>query len=221
MAADFTEIDILLTRTDKVLAGETPLSKSRSHLVYDPDVDESENEDALPDVVKGVSHRPAIAVAAVAPNAWLNLIFYTQLPWLGLTMAASILRARGVTSHLLPLAAGFKKSKFRPQGREGVLEKLQGFCQVLEETVEIANKDLERLILARELMNRVADKCRSNSKLPELVDLFLSRPLVTVPLGAKVLKVTPKAVDLMLLQLGGALPRELTGRRRYRAWGIV
>jgi hypothetical protein len=54
-----------------------------------------------------------------------------------------------------------------------------------------------------------------------LVDLFLSRPLVTVPLGAKLLKVTPKAVDLMLAQLGGALPRELTGRTRYRAWGIV
>jgi hypothetical protein len=146
---------------------------------------------------------------------------YTRQPWLGLTMAASILRARGVTNHLLPLAAGFKKSKFRPQGREGILEKLQGFCQVLEEAVEIANKDLERLVLAQQLMGRVADKCRSNSKLPELVDLFLSRPLVTVPLGAKLLKVTPKAVDLMLVQLGGALPRELTGRRRYRAWGIV
>jgi len=35
------------------------------------------------------------------------------------------------------------------------------------------------------------------------------------------LKVTPKALDLMLAQLGGALPRELTGRTRYRAWGIV
>ncbi len=69
-------------------------------------------------------------------------------------------------------------------------------------------------------MNRVTAKTRSNSKLPELVELFLSRPLVTVPLGAK-LKVTPKAVDLMLAQLGGALPRELTGRTRYRAWGIV
>ena len=55
---------------------------------------------------------------------------------------------------------------------------------MLEEAVEIANKDLEqRLILAQQLMNRVADKCRSNSSLPELVDLFLSRPLVTVPLA--------------------------------------
>jgi HTH DNA binding domain len=52
-------------------------------------------------------------------------------------------------------------------------------------------------------MNRVTDKCHANSKLPELVDLFLLRPLVTVPLGAKLLKVTPKAVDLMLVQLGG------------------
>jgi hypothetical protein len=86
--------------------------------------------------------------------------------------------------------------------------------------VAIGNRELERLILARELMNRVTDKCWSNSKLPEFVDLFLSRPLMTVPLGAKVLKATPKAVDLMLLQLGGALPRELTGRRRFGLGGL-
>jgi hypothetical protein len=41
-----------------------------------------------------------------------------------------------------------------------------------------------------------------------------------VCLGA-ILVPAPKAVDLMLTQLGGALPRELTGRTRYRAWGIV
>jgi hypothetical protein len=63
-------------------------------------------------------------------------------------MAASILRARGVTNHLLPLAAGFKKSKFRPQGREGAKEKLDGFCQVLEEALVIANNDLDRLFLS-------------------------------------------------------------------------
>jgi hypothetical protein len=57
--------------------------------------------------------------------------------------------------------------------------------------------------------------------LPGLVDLFLTRPLVMVPLAAKLLQVTLKAVDLMLAQLGGALPRKLTGRTRYRAWGVV
>jgi hypothetical protein len=198
-----------------------PLPKSRSHLVYDPDVDEAENEDAWLDVVKRVSHWPSVAAAAVAWDAWLDLNLYSRQPWLGLTMAASILRARGLTNHLLPLAAGFKQSKFRPQGREGTREKLEGFCQVINEALAIANKDLDRLILARELMKRVTRECRSNSKLPGLVELFLSRPLVTGPLAAKLLKVTPKAVDLMLAQLGGALPRELTGRTRYRAWGIV
>ena len=92
---------------------------------------------------------------------------------------------------------------------------------MLDEALSLAHKDLDRLVLARELMSRVTKECRSNSKLPDLVELFLSRPLVTMPLAAKLLKVTPKAVDLMLAQLGGALPRELTGRTRYRAWGIV
>jgi Protein of unknown function (DUF1612)/HTH DNA binding domain len=172
-------------------------------------------------VVKRTAHWPALAAAAIAWDAWLNLNLYTRQPWLGLIMAGAILRARGLTSHLLPLAAGFKQSKFRPQGREGALEKVEGFCTVVEEAVAIGTKDLERLILARELMHRVTRGCRANSKLPELVELFLSRPLVTVALAAKLLKVTPKAVDLMLIQLGGALPRELTGRSRYRAWGIV
>ncbi|MXQ13383.1 DUF1612 domain-containing protein [Microvirga makkahensis] len=219
--AHFAEIDALLERTDRVLAGETPLPRSRPHFVYDPDHDEAENEDLWLDVVKRTSHWPAVAAAAVAWNAWLDLNLYTRLPWLGLIVAAAILRARGLTSRLLPLAAGFKQSRFRPQGREGVLEKVEGFCAVVEEAVAIGNKDLDRLILARDLMSRVTAKCRSNSRLPDLVELFLSRPLVTVPLSAKLLKVTPKAVDLMLAQLGGALPRELTGRTRYRAWGIV
>ena len=91
-------------------------------------------------------------------------------------------------------------------GQRGAEEKLDGFCSVIEEALAVAGKDLDRLILVRELMSRVPARTRSNSKLPELVDLFLSRPLVTVPLAAKLLKVTPKAVDLMLAQLGGALP---------------
>ncbi len=86
---------------------------------------------------------------------------------------------------------------------------------MLEEALAIAHKDLDWLILGRELMSR--GTARTRSRLPELVDMFLSRPLVTVPLGAKLLKVTPKAIDLMPAQLGGALPRELTGRTRYRA----
>ncbi|HYP12600.1 MAG TPA: helix-turn-helix domain-containing protein [Bryobacteraceae bacterium] len=44
---------------------------------------------------------------------------------------------------------------------------------------------------------------------------------VPVRLGAKLLIVALKAADLMLGQLGGARPRELTDRCRFSAWGIV
>jgi hypothetical protein len=219
--AQFADIDALLVRTSKVLAGETPIRSTRSHLVYDPEIDEGANEDRWLDVVKRTAHWPTVAAAAIAWKAWLDLNLYPRQPWLGFIMTGCILRARGLTSHLLPLASGFRTSKFRPQGREKAAETVAGFCTIVEEAVAQGQKDIERLLLARETMDRVTRTCRSNSKLPELVNLFLSRPLVTVALGAKVLQVTPKAVDLMLVQLGGALPRELTGRRRYRAWGIV
>jgi Protein of unknown function (DUF1612)/HTH DNA binding domain len=160
--------------------------------------EEAQAEDLWLDVVQRTSHWPAVAAAATAWQARLDLNLYTRPPWLGLIMAATILRARGLTRHLLPLASGFKQSKFRPQGREGARERLKGFCQVLEEALGHATKDLARLILARELMSRVTATTRSNSRLPQLADLFLSRPLVTVPLAAKLLQVTPKAVDLKL-----------------------
>jgi hypothetical protein len=53
------------------------------------------------------------------------------------------------------------------------------------------------------------------------VQLFLSRPLVTVQLGAELLTVALEAVDLMLAQLGEARPLELTARCRFSACGVV
>lgn len=55
----------------------------------------------------------------------------------------------------------------------------------------------------------------------ELVELFVSSPLVTVQLASVRLNVSPQAIDAMMRELGGSLPRELTGRKRYRAWGIL
>ncbi|MGL4438872.1 MAG: helix-turn-helix domain-containing protein, partial [Bosea sp. (in: a-proteobacteria)] len=62
---------------------------------------------------------------------------------------------------------------------------------------------------------------RGNSRLKELVDLFMASPLVTVQMATDKLQVTPQAVEIMLKELGSSLPRELTGRKRYRAWGVI
>ena len=91
----------------------------------------------------------------------------------------------------------------------------------LTEAAAFAQADCDRLVLARELMLRKCENRRGNSKLAELVGLFVASPLVTVQLAAARLQVTPQAVEAMLKELGASLPRELTGRKRYRAWGIV
>jgi predicted transcriptional regulator len=70
-------------------------------------------------------------------------------------------------------------------------------------------------------MGRRCENRRGNSRLKELVDLFMASPLVTGQMATDNLKVTPQAVEVMLKELGPSLPRELTGRKRYRAWGIV
>ena len=114
----FADIDALLARTDQVLAGEMSLRAKRSHLVYDPEIDEGHNEDRWLDVVNRTATWPAIAAAAIAWDAWTAFEMYPRQPWLGLIVAAAILRARGLTGHLLPLVTGYRASHYRLQGRE-------------------------------------------------------------------------------------------------------
>jgi predicted transcriptional regulator len=57
-----------------------------------------------------------------------------------------------------------------------------------------------------------------SSKLPELVELVMAKPLVSAGMVAKTLEVTPQAARRIVLELG---LREITGRGRFRAWGVV
>jgi hypothetical protein len=59
---------------------------------------------------------------------------------------------------------------------------------------------------------------RSSSSLPALIDLVLARPVVSTGLIARELKITQRAVLNLISELG---IREMTGRGRYRAWGIL
>jgi predicted transcriptional regulator len=70
-----------------------------------------------------------------------------------------------------------------------------------------------RGLLVRKLAGR-----RRNSKLPALVDLVLARPLVSAGMIADELGVTPRAAQDLVAELG---LREMTGRGRYRAWGVL
>ena len=70
-------------------------------------------------------------------------------------------------------------------------------------------KEHDRLALARTLMERKLVGRRTSSKLPELVELVMARPLVSAGMVAKTLEVTPQAARRIVLELGLS---EMTGR---------
>ncbi len=59
---------------------------------------------------------------------------------------------------------------------------------------------------------------RANSRLSDLVELVLSRPLVSTAMIQDTLKVTKQGALNLVGELG---LREITGRGRFRAWGII
>jgi len=83
---------------------------------------------------------------------------------------------------------------------------------------ELGMKEHDRLVLARTLFERKLDGRRTSSKLPELVELVMAKPLVSAGMVAKTLEVTPQAARRIVLELG---LREMTGRGRFRAWGML
>ena len=68
-------------------------------------------------------------------------------------------------------------------------------------------------MMERKLVGR-----RTSSKLPELIGLVMAKPLVSAGMIAKDLGVTPRAALRIVDELG---LREMTGRGRFRAWGIM
>jgi hypothetical protein len=59
---------------------------------------------------------------------------------------------------------------------------------------------------------------RSNSRLPDLVELVLANPVVSTSMIVKELGTTPQGAMVLANQLE---LREMTGRGRFRAWGIL
>ncbi len=78
--------------------------------------------------------------------------------------------------------------------------------------------DHDRWLMARNLLARKLAGRRSTSRLPELLDYVLTRPIVSAGMIAEELGITPRAAQNLVAELG---LREATGRGRYRAWGIL
>ena len=216
--AELAAVDALLERSQRVLAGAAP-AREREPLLYDLDWNEGERLSDWRRVLDDTRSLPPLLAAALTLDAWWAIEALQHRPWLGPLLVAGVLRARGKARHHLPcLDLALRQVPRERRRARGQATRWVAFLEAVTSGAEQGLKDHDRWLLARGLMARKLAGRRKHSKLSALIDLVLARPLLSAGMISAELGVTPRAAQDLVAELG---LREMTGRGRYRAWGVL
>jgi Protein of unknown function (DUF1612)/HTH DNA binding domain len=219
LAGELAALDRALAKSNQVLVGSEAAAKPlRDWFVYDPDGEE-ERLEAWRSAALASSSDPPCLAAALLWDVWEQDPPLERQAWVGNLLVPAFFRARLKTrSHLFTLSSALRlipREKRRSPSRAA---RLAVFLEAVAAGAEAFMKDHDRLLLIRQSFESRLEKRRGNSKLPALVKFMMARPIASAGMIAAALGVTPRAAQDMVKELG---LREMTGRGRYRAWGIL
>ncbi|MEI5680691.1 RHE_PE00001 family protein [Mesorhizobium sp. CCNWLW179-1] len=226
LSPELAEIDEVLARTNWLVDGDPsgaqmvrkPEVSVGELLIRDPEWDETGRIAEWLDLVKKVERLPATLAAAVLWDAWEHLEPLQRQHWLGQVLLADFLRARGkVRSHLVAFSVGLREIPRERRRAQDRTTRLVAYLEAMSAAAAAGTKDIDRLTLAKRQLKRRTVARRSTSSLPIAIDLLLSRPIVSAHMIAKAARITPRGALNLVEELN---VREITGRGRYRAWGI-
>ncbi|MFQ0815209.1 hypothetical protein AVM02_01580 [Brucella anthropi] len=217
------DIDNLLARTDALLKGAAAdksrrQTAARDALLYDDDWDEDARLQEWQDCLAATRHLPPLMRAALIHDAWFSLDVVQRSSWIGRLLTAAFLRQSGLaTGHLPVISLGLRAKRPDERRSPDRLIRLKVFFESVEDAVDTILKEHDRLLLAREQMQRKLKGRRSNSRLPQLMEMVLRSPVISSLMVEKELHVTQQGALTLISELN---LREITGRGRFRAWGI-
>jgi hypothetical protein len=226
LSPELAEIDEVLARTQWLVDGNAAVEQRKREpeisvgelLIRDPDWDEGERIGEWLELAKRVERLPVTLAAALLWDAWEHLEPLQRQHWLGQVLISDFLRSRGkVRSHLLAYAVGLREIPRERRRARDQMTRLVAYLDAMG-AAAAGMKDVDRLTLAKRQLERKAAGRRNTSSLPVAVDLLMSRPIVSAHMVAKAARITPRGALNLVRELG---VREVTGRDRYRAWGIL
>ncbi|MER8621772.1 RHE_PE00001 family protein [Mesorhizobium sp. M1409] len=228
LAEEFAEIDAVLARSSRILSGAGVPAKAarpddrpepQNGLIYDLDWNEEERLAEWQAVLADTREWPSVLRATILLEAWSDIEVLQHATWLGPLLVAALLRQEGLAAHHLACihlgAKNIPRERRRARNRG---DRLLAWLDAIHDAALAGLKEHDRLVLAKSQMERRLKQRRASSKLPDLVELVLSRPLVSAGMIQERLKVTKQGALNLIGELG---LREMTGRGRFRAWGIV
>ncbi|MCO5153993.1 MULTISPECIES: RHE_PE00001 family protein [unclassified Shinella] len=222
--AEFAAIDAVLARSEAAIEQAKTLGRAgtreKDPLVYDLDWDEDERMEEWRVVLAETKGLPPVLQEIIALDAWNYLQVLQHAPWLGRLLAAETLREAGLTTaaHLAAVNLGLKSIPVERRRHRTRDTRLLAIVNGIIAAAERGLKEHDRLALAKQMLERRLVGRRSSSNLPGLIEFVIARPLVSAGMVAETLKVTPRTALRIVEELG---LREMTGRGRFRAWGIV